>query len=291
MWLEPEPKPDRPFPPLCFLTVPLSRVVQNAQVGFITFANAAERKNDHVLDGWTTKAACMLQSHTVQPDQVNQGAGQKGVNCSENFTWKMVKPRNSEELEGRGLQTWQNPFLCICQSRRGASWISVMDSAILDVEIPSFSHTVPFILNPYSPWKSSQHQARATSPGTVSFFYGFSDMGPQTAFGVIFWCCQSSWTSGTVLHPAYPQPGPSSFPSSFAYTSAPSVQLCLTLDPSKGGFLVTLSQINLFLQLYLSLGVFYTSLLAFVFSPEFQHDISDFFWKTGKCFRCLIRNT
>lgn len=85
MPLEPEPEPDRPFPPVCFLTVALSRVVQNAQVGFITVGNAAERKNEHVLDGWTTKAACVLQSHTVQPEQVNQGARQKGVNCSENI--------------------------------------------------------------------------------------------------------------------------------------------------------------------------------------------------------------
>lgn len=74
---EPEPEPDRPFPPLCLLTVPLSRVVQNAQVEFVTVAYAAERKKEHVLDGWGTKAASMLQSHTVQPEQINQGAGQR----------------------------------------------------------------------------------------------------------------------------------------------------------------------------------------------------------------------
>lgn len=202
----------------------------------------------------------------------------------------MVKPRNSEELGGGGvLQTWQNPFLCICLSRRGASWISVMDSAILDDEIPSFSHTVPSILNPCSPWKSSQHQARATSPG-ASFlllrvlWHGSSDhiRGNCPVQPIILDQC------GTVLHPAYPQPGPSSFPSSFGYTSAPSLPHTRPLQ--RGGWLVTLSQINLFLQLYLSLGAFYTSLLAFVFFPGFQHDISDFFRKIGKCFRCLILN-
>lgn len=243
MRLEPEPEPDRPFPPLCFLTVPLSRVVQNAQVGFITFANAAERKNEHVLDGWTTKAAYMLQSHTVQPEQVNQEAGQKGVNCSENIPeserwWNQGTQRN---WGGGGLQTWQNPFLCICLSRRGTSWISVMDSAILDVEIPSFSHTVPFILNPCSPWKSSQHQARATSPG-ASFlllrvlWHGSSDhiRGNCPVLPIIL----DQWHSPA---PSIPTAGTQFLPFFLWLYFCPICSALPHTQPLQRGFLVTLS--------------------------------------------------
>lgn len=118
-------------------------------------------------------------------------------------------------------------------------------------------------------------------------------MGPQTTFGVIVRCSQSSWTSvaqSCTLRTHSRDPVPSLLPLAIYFCP-----ICSALPHTRplqgvGRGLVTLSQINLFLQLYLSLGAFYTSLLAFVFSPGFQHDISDFFWKIGKCFRCLILN-
>lgn len=126
-------------------------------------------------------------------------------------------------------------------------------------------------------------------------------MAPQTLFEAIAQCCQSSWTSlcwvgfravarVTVLHLLYPQLGPSSSPPFFGCTLALSVQLCLTFGPSKGGLIIWLYhlEINLFLQLYPCAEDFYSNLFGFMFSHGFQHHISDFFWKIGKCFHCLI---